>query len=248
MQVRPIPRAVPAPIQNLTILTVLFALTQQIWSFITFYKVADNVLIEAVVRVLPTLFAALAVAFISRQHANRASLPWRYLALALALNTIGTILYQLFKGVFNITAFPSIADVFLSLTPMVMVYGFFRLPHVALQRLEGLRAVLDSGIIVMTISGFIWFFVLSPAILAHYAKTNGLSFEVSLAMTYPIYDLLALALLITNVARWERSSLGIELRWLMLSLLAWLIADGYFLARCFFPPLPESHPLEAGWA
>jgi diguanylate cyclase len=248
MQAQSSARAVSPLIQNLTVLTVLFALVQQIWSFITFYKIADNVLVEGVARVLPTLFAALTVAMISRQHPNRASLPWRYLALALGIYTFGTILYQLFKGVFNITAFPSIADVFLSLTPMVMVYGFFRLPHVDLKRLDALRAVIDSGIIVMTISGFIWFFVLAPAILAHYAKSKGLSFEVSLAMTYPIYDLLALALLITNVARWERSSLGTELRWLMLGLIGWLVADGYFLARCFFPPLPESHPLESGWA
>ncbi len=211
MQVQSSARAVTPLIQNLTVLTVLFALVQQIWSFITFYNIANNALIEGVIRVLPMFFAGLTVASISRQHPNRASLPWRYLALALALNTIGTIIYQLFKGVFNITAFPSIADVFLSLTPAMMVYGFFRLPHVALHRLEGLRAVLDASIIVMTLSGFIWFFVLSPAILAHYAKTNGLSFEVSLAMTYPIYDLLALALLITNVARWERSSLGTNL-------------------------------------
>jgi diguanylate cyclase len=248
MQAQSSARTVPPLIQNLTVLTVLFALVQQIWSFITFYDIADNALFEGVIRVLPTLFATLAVASISRQHPNRASLPWRYLAFALALNTIGTIIYQLFKGVLHITAFPSIADVFFTLTPVLMVYGFFRLPHVVLKRLEGLRAVLDSTIIVMTISGFIWFFVLAPAILAHYAKSNGLSFEVSLAMTYPIYDLLALALLITNIARWERSSLGTEIRWLMLSLLGWLVADGYFLARCFRPLLPESHPLEAGWA
>jgi diguanylate cyclase len=248
MQVQPTTRAVTPLIQNLTVLTVLFVLLQQIWSFITFYKIANNPLIEGLIRVLPSMFAGFVVLAISRQHPNRASLPWRYLAVALALSTIGTIIYQLFKNVLNITAFPSIADVFLSLAPAMMVYGFFRLPHVELKRLEGLRAVLDSTIIVMTISGFIWFFVLAPAILAHYAKTNGLSFEVLLAMTYPIYDLLALALLITNIARWERSSLGTEIRWLMLSLIGWLIADGYFLARCFNPPLPESHPLEAGWA
>jgi diguanylate cyclase len=248
MQAQTTTRAVTPWIQNLTVLTVLFALVQQIWSLITFYDIADSALVEGAIRVLPMFFAGLAVASISRQHPNRASLPWRYLALALALNTIGTLLYQLFKNVFNVTAFPSIADIFLSLTPAMMVYGFFRLPHVNLKRLEGLRAVLDASIIVMTISGFIWFFVLSPAILAHYAKSNGLSFEVSLAMTYPIYDLLALALLITNVARWERSSLGTEIRWLMLGLVGWLVADGYFLARCFFPPLPESHPLESGWA
>jgi diguanylate cyclase len=248
MQAQATPRAITPLIQNLTVLTILFVLAQQIWSFVTFYKWSDNAVVETLVRALPWICATLAVALISRQHSGHSSLPWRFLAFSMAASGLSTISYEFLQYVLHISPFPSIADVFYTLSLVLTVVGFFSLPHVVLKRLDSLRAMLDAGIIVMTVSGFVWFFVLSRAILSHLAQHHDLGFEILLAMSYPIYDMLALALLITNIARWERSSFGTEIRWLLFSLVAWLISDGYFLARCFIPSLPTTHPLEAGWA
>jgi diguanylate cyclase len=240
----------PTSIQNLAILTFLLALILQIWSFLTLSGLTNSPLIEAFLRIAPYITSTIAVLVITAQHRKRgsSSLAGYLLAGVLGSQFIGGVLYYSLQNIFNISPFPSVADVFYTLSPILMIASFSALPHAVMKRLDGLRSMLDAGIIVMTISSFIWFFVLAPAVLAHLARSGKLGLEISLAMTYPIYDLVSLAFVITNISRWERSSLSTEIRWLLASLVGFLISDGYFLARCFIPALPETHPLEVGWA
>jgi diguanylate cyclase len=226
-----------------------FVVARQAWTFLTFYRVTDNAMGEVAFRILPMLIAAIACAIAARHHERRLRWVWRLVALSLVMNTIGAVLYSLFEYVLRIQSFPSVADVFYTLSIAVLGAGFAAVPHAAYRRLEGIRLSLDATVIVVVAGMYAWYFLLGRAILAHLERGHGLlGTEIVLAMSYPIYDLVLLALLLVNTARWDRSKLALEARWLALGLVMWTLGDGYFLARCFILNSPVSHPIEAGWA
>jgi diguanylate cyclase len=222
-----------------------FTVTWQVWTFLTFYGLRNNVL-EAVLRLLPLVMAATLCTVVARKFSDRLRLAWVWIAASVWSFTVGASIYAVLKFIFLAEVFPSIADVFYTLASPLLVMGLFYLPHVSYRRLEAWRMALDASVIVAVMAGYGWYFVLAPALLAHAARGT-IGFPVILATTYPIYDLLAMSWLLIRAAQWRRSDIKFEIRLIAVGLFCWLLADGYFLARCFIDGLPVSHPIEAGW-
>ena len=232
----------------LLLLALLFGLTlaRQVWTFYTFAGLRNDSL-EVLARTLPTMLAALTVALI----ANKQQKPWRtpliWLTASLLCFALGMLINGVLDFVLHVNAFPSLGDVLSTVAMPLLVTAFMALPHNRSLALERLRLSLDAGIIVTMIASYCWFFVLAPAIAAHLAR-GGISLPVMVAMSYPVYDLIALSVMLIVSAQWQRANAGSELLLMMAAVLCWLLADGYFLARCFIRGLPVTHPLEAGWA
>ena len=247
MNVRSVARGFPASLQNFMVLTFVLILIEQIWAFVTLYSTTRNGWFESLIHTVPVGCSALLVRLVGNQHQPEQRKAWHILSWALISWTCGQIVYFSFLFGFKIQAFPSVADVFYTLAPILMLIGYFSLPHKILPTLESWRAALGAVIIVLTVLSYAWFFVLAPAIIFHTEK-NHIGLGILLAMSYPIYDILILAILVTNIATLTASSFRIEMHWVIFQLIGWTVADGYFLARCFITTLPEAHPLEVGWA
>jgi diguanylate cyclase len=222
-----------------------FTLIWQVWTFLTFYGLRNN-LLEAVLRLLPLVIASTLCTVVALKFTDHLRLAWAWIAAAVWSFTIGAAIYAVLKFVFFVNAFPSVGDVFFTLATPCMTIGLFYLPHVSYRRLEAWRMALDASVIVAVMAGYGWYFVLAPALLAHAARGT-IGFPVILATTYPIYDLLALSGLLIRAAQWRRSDIKFEIRLIAVGLFFWLLSDAYFLARCFIDGLPVSHPIEAGW-
>ncbi|WP_420593589.1 putative bifunctional diguanylate cyclase/phosphodiesterase [Deinococcus sp.] len=229
------------------LLAALIALTvaAQFWTLITFAGERNETL-EDFFRVTPALLAALLIGLAARAHVGRLRISLIWLTAALLCFALGPLLNVGLRLTQQGELFPSPADVFSTLSMPLLVISFMKVPHNRLPALERLRLGLDASIIVLVIASYGWFFVLAPAILAHLAR-GSLGAPLIVAMSYPVYDLLALAIMLIVSAQWQRVNAGSEMLWMMAAMLCWLIADGYFLARCFIEGLPVHHPLEAGW-
>ncbi len=239
-------RDIPSSLQNFMVLTFVLIVIEQIWSFVTLYSPTRNGLFESLIHTVPVACSALLVRLIGNQHQLEQKRVWHILSWALFSWTCGQIVYFSFLFGFKIQAFPSVADVFYSLAPLLMIIGYFTLPHKILPILESWRAGLGAVIIVLTVLSYAWFFILAPAIVTH-TEQNHIGLGVILAMSYPIYDVLILSILVTSISTLINSSFRLEMRWIIVQLVCWIVADGYFLARCFVKTLPEAHPLEVGW-
>jgi hypothetical protein len=127
-----------------------------------------------------------------------------------------------------------------------LLISLFYLPFIPYRRFERWRLSLDASVIVAVLFGYGWYFILAPAMTAHLSR-GSIGFPLLLATSYPVFDLLVLAILLIRSAQWQRSAMKVEAYLIALGILFWLAADGYFVARCFIDGLPISHPIEAGW-
>ncbi|WP_293912108.1 EAL domain-containing protein [Deinococcus sp.] len=230
---------------GLMMVVIGFSLARQVWTVYTLGG-ARNEVGEVVFRVVPLLLAVLLVGLVTRQHSGRLRKAMAWITASLVCFTLAMVMVSLFQFVLNISPFPSPADFFSTLSMPLLVIGFARLPHARYRLHERLRLGLDASIIVSVIAGYGWFFVLAPAILGHLSR-GSIGLPLILAMTYPIYDLAVLSGMLIVAVQWRRSKAGADIALLLAAVCCWLLADGYFLARCFIDGLPVTHPLEAGW-
>jgi diguanylate cyclase len=233
-------------LSGLMVVLIGFTLARQAWTFYT-QSGGRNDAGEVVFRVLPMLLATLLVGLVAQVQVGRLRTAFTWITASLACFTLGMIINSVLQFLLKISAFPSPADFFSTLSMPLLVLGFVKLPHARFRLHERIRLGLDVGIIVSVIVGYGWFFVLAPAIQGHLARDT-LGAPLILAMTYPLYDLAVLAGMLIVSVQWTRGNAGIEIGLMMLAVTCWLLADGYFLARCFIDGLPVTHPLEAGWA
>lgn len=187
-----------------------FTLVWQIWTFLTFYGLRNN-LLEAVLRLLPLVTAATLCTVVALKFMDRLRLAWAWIAAAFWSFTVGASIYAALKFIFLAEVYPSISDVFYTLASPLLVVGLFYLPHVSYRRLEAWRMALNASVIVAVMAGYGWYFVLAPALLAHAARGT-IGFPVILATSYPIYDLLTMSWLLIRAAQWRYSDIKFEVR------------------------------------
>jgi diguanylate cyclase len=230
---------------GLMIIVIGFTLARQIWTFYTLTG-ARNDTAEVFFRVVPMLLATVLVGLVARRQVGQLRVAMAWNTAAMVCFTLSMYITSLFQFVLEISPFPSPGDFFSTLTVPLLITGFVKLPHSKYRLHERIRLGLDASIIVSVIAGYGWFFVLAPAILGHLSR-GGVGIPLILAMTYPVYDLVLLSGMLIVSVQWRRGKAGADIGLMMAAVTCWLVADGYFLARCFISGLPVTHPLEAGW-
>jgi diguanylate cyclase len=229
----------------LLVMTVL-AVVWQVWTFLTLNGLRNN-LLEAALRVTPLVIGSAVCTGVALKFSGRARIGWMWFAASSWLYTIGAAILALLKYVLVVEeVFPSLADVFYVLSLPTLLISLFYLPFIPYRRFERWRLSLDASVIVAVVFGYGWYFILAPAMLAHLSR-GSIGFPLLLATSYPVFDLLVLAILLIRSAQWKRSPLKVETYLIAFGLVFWLAADGYFVARCFIDGLPVTHPIEAGW-
>jgi diguanylate cyclase (GGDEF)-like protein len=127
----------------------------------------------------------------ARMHAPTDPLPWHLIAIGVALLTLGDSIFTANELVFEITPFPSIADVaYLGAYPFLCV-GVVLLVR---RRMPGQDAgsLIDALIVSVACGIASWVFLMEP-----YARDRGMSgLEQLVAMAYPAADILLLVVVL----------------------------------------------------
>ncbi len=121
--------------------------------------------------------------------------PWITFGCGLTAFAIGDLLFSLYEYVFDIDPFPSAADVFYLAGYVLMAIGLAGLVRRA--RPDGDRlALIDAAIVLVPTTVAVWIYLIAP-----YAQAGGSSvLEQAVAGSYPLGDLLCLAVLIRLLA------------------------------------------------
>jgi diguanylate cyclase len=222
------------------------AVVWQVWTFLTLNGLRNNML-EAALRVVPLVIGSAICTAVAFKFTGRARIGWMWFAGSSWLFAFGSTILAVLKYILVVEdIFPSLADVFYVLSMPALLISLFYLPFIPYRRFERWRLSLDASVIVAVVFGYGWYFILAPAMLSHLSR-GSIGFPLLLATSYPVFDLLVLAILLIRSAQWKRSALKSEAYLIAFGLVFWLAADGYFVARCFIDGLPVTHPIEAGW-
>jgi diguanylate cyclase len=222
------------------------AVVWQVWTFLTLNGLRNN-LLEAALRVTPLAIGSAICTAVAFKFTGRARVGWMWFAVSSWLFAFGSTILSVLKYILVVEdLFPSLADVFYVVSMPTLLISLFYLPFIPYRRFERWRLSLDASVIVAVVFGYGWYFILAPAMLSHLSR-GSIGFPLLLATSYPVFDLLVLAILLIRSAQWKRSALKSEAYLIAFGIVFWLAGDSYFVARCFMDGLPVTHPIEAGW-
>jgi signal transduction histidine kinase len=146
---------------------------------------------------------------------------WRWIAFALAAETIGDVVQAIYDICTSHSPYPSVADPFyLAFYPLVL-FALLRIPAAALSLGARVKTTLDAATIVVGGGAVVWYLVLGPTALD--GGQGILAMAVSLA--FPVGDLLLLAALAVVLLRWSPIALRAPLRLITIALALGIVAD-----------------------
>jgi diguanylate cyclase (GGDEF)-like protein len=141
---------------------------------------------------------ALAIAGVSAGIARRRAFDarlrqaWTLIALALLAGSVGDLIWAAYDLVLGRDPFPpSPADLFYLLSYGLLVAGLLRLPYAPLRPEQRQLLTLDVALVMLACGVFLWHFVLAGLVRQGAGGVAGL-----LTVTYPLGDLLILAVLV----------------------------------------------------
>ncbi len=148
--------------------------------------------------------------------------PWRFMAAAVALNSIGTLVYTYHDQNLHPIPSPALSDVFYLACYGAFIVGVVLLTqmkvgrtHVSI-RLDGVIA----GLAMASLAGLLWF---GPVL-----KVSGRPLQVVVGMAYPLFDLVLMVLLIAGLAP-NRYRPNWSVVFLMAGLICWIVGDVVYL-------------------
>lgn len=153
---------------------------------------ARQVIVGDTINIPVSLLAASLLGWVAWQQAGRSRKAWLLMALAALAYAAGDTTWAYIELVLGQDPFPSLADGFYLLYPLLLLGGFLLFPRTALSRLEALKLGLDVAIIVLAVGVYAWNTFLAHAIESY--GSDWVSLWVSLA--YPVLDLALLSLLL----------------------------------------------------
>ncbi len=146
---------------------------------------------------------------------------WRWMACALAAETLGDVVQSVYDVVLHHSPYPSAADPFyLAFYPLLLV-ALLRIPAAAISSGRRARTALDATTIVVGGGAVVWYLVLGPTALER--GQGVLAMNVSLA--FPIGDLFLLAALAVALLRHSPAAVRAPLRLVTLALALGIVAD-----------------------
>lgn len=149
---------------------------------------------------IPVFLCASLLCFLrSRRSTGRSRLAWTRMALAPLCFGLGQSVWAYTELGLHRQPFPSLADVFFLIQPLMMGVGLLTFPRVPLSRLDGVKRRLDVAIIMGAVLVLAWF-KLGLHIVNEW-RGQPLAMWVSLA--YPALDIWLLTILLWNfLHRW----------------------------------------------
>jgi diguanylate cyclase (GGDEF)-like protein len=183
------------------------------------YDASTLTAINDISAVISSLAAALGMAYgsiYSYRYDRRLGNAWRLFALAMAMWTVGDLLWAVYELAWGEVSYPSIADIFYLSTYFFFFIGILRYPrmYAANQSVDAADAGwiwLDIFIIMFSAGGIFWNFLIGPAFQDSAQSLTA----VLVNAAYPLGDLLLISS-ITLMIFLPRSPLWLRPMYLML--------------------------------
>lgn len=149
-------------------------------------------------------------------------LAWLLIGFGMVANCLGGA-YYFYLEYTGLSAFPSYADIFFNLFYPLVFLALFLIPTTQHFRL---RMGLDAFISTSSLFGISWFFLIGPLYIA---QRNHISyFEIAVALSYPIWDIILLFPIALLVFRRVESTLQSSLILFTVGILCNIWADSLY--------------------
>ncbi|MEZ4606722.1 MAG: hypothetical protein R2865_07985 [Deinococcales bacterium] len=192
-----------------------------LWILSQTLKLGIPPLIGQLIYDVATLSAALTCWWVAGQQEASLKRAWVFVALGISSFSLGDWTWLVFEQILFIDPFPSLADVFYVLSPLLLVIAFSQFPRSRLQRVQRWQLILDVAISVIATTVFLWPFQYVP-ILKAYGEP---SLALWLSLAYPSIDLVLLALFLSIILHQPEQSLSKDKAVLAVGLSLVIIAD-----------------------
>ena len=146
---------------------------------------------------------------------------WRWIAFALAAETIGDAVQAIYDVVLHRSPYPSLADPFYLAFYPLLLFALLRITVAALSSDRRAKTTLDAATIVVGGGAVVWYLVLGPTALE--GGQGVLAMAVSLA--FPIGDVFLLAALAVVLLRHSPVALRAPLRLITIAVVLGIVAD-----------------------
>ncbi|GGL94915.1 hypothetical protein GCM10010840_36200 [Deinococcus aerolatus] len=169
--------------------------------------------------------AGYAVRTARQVQSTRESVAWVCISIGLLAFGLAEVIFTYLQVVRQVDPFPSLADVLFLLFPPLVGAALLLFPRPHLSRAGWLRLGLDVGIMTAAAGVFSWRFLLADLVVDYRAQP----LTGSIALAYPISDLLLLCLLLLLLARHQHLPRQVTVL-MALALTSFVVADTGFAA------------------
>ncbi len=203
---------------------------------------------SAVVRVVDDLavlalstWAAVCSGLAARATRGRIRTAWTFMAAGLAAWAVGDLIWLVTENVLHVSPFPSPADLFYLLFPLLAALAMAQFP--AVLRQSRLRIVLDGATVALCVFLLLWIIWLQDVYDAY--REDGLA--LGLALAYPMADVLGLSIAVAVLARAPARQRAV-LSLLTLALLLTTLTDSAFAYLVAGDRYATGNLIDIGWA
>jgi diguanylate cyclase (GGDEF)-like protein/PAS domain S-box-containing protein len=169
---------------------------------------------------------------------------WRLWALAFVFYALGDFYWAILEVILKVAPFPSLSDLFYSLSYIFLWLGLVRYPVDNLSAGERSLMWLDNIIVVLGTGLVYWVFLIYPMIRASGEVDF---FSALLAVAYPILDMILLWTLLIFFRNRLHQSTYIPLVLMGFSLLSQIIGDSFFAHQSLNASINSNISTQLGW-
>ncbi|MGZ7070064.1 MAG: histidine kinase dimerization/phosphoacceptor domain -containing protein, partial [Methanobacterium sp.] len=210
------------------------------WINESYLKMVFSDVISPIIEIVIALCVFYA-AKLSSMH-RRVQIAWTILGVSVLFYAVGDIIWAIMELFLHQQPFPSIADFFyLSFFPLFAL-GIYYLPKISLSRNEELKLIIDTTILVITVSLILWIFLIMPTI---YSNNELLSSIISIA--YIVGDIALLFALIRILFGNFKNTYRGPLILLGMAIIMQIITDSIYSYQSLQGTYLAGGILDAGW-
>ena len=178
------------------------------------------------------------------RHTGTERRAWSWLTLGILSWGLGQVVYTCLYIVSDTNPFPSLADMgYLALIPCFLV-GILHFPRFTHGRLQTASFLLDIMIVVLACGDLLWVLDVQETVEAY----RGQPFALSIALAYPLTDLVLCALLLSLILWRPRHLTARQLGMLALGLGLFLAGDLVYAFRTSKDLYELGQPIDAFWS
>jgi diguanylate cyclase (GGDEF)-like protein/PAS domain S-box-containing protein len=175
-----------------------------------------------------------------RMHRPPRHWPWLAFAGGLFLFAVGDVAFDLYDALGNAIPVPSVADYFYLAGYPVLALGLVLLVRYRVRGAD-LASALDGVMVAIGVGVLAWVFVMAP-----YARDHSLSLaEQIVPIAYPALDLLLVAVVVRLLL--SRGVHNPSFRLLAASVVALLVADGFYAVATLHNTYVDGNFIDLGW-